>query len=705
MNPDNYSFYDELIQDIKLLAAELQTFQREAFATLVLEKLIANGDIQSYEHCYFSQINSKGTIEIDAYSIDDTDGSILLFLFDLEQQEAQPINSSGALNTFRKLERFVEGVLNQQISIDISHPAYELANSIYRRYHDRELTDIEMVTQKYKLFLFSTNPTSERFKSTIATKELHGRIVEYNVWDINRLESNWNNVVPDKVEIDLTQFDSQGLPCLRANIVQEEESYRSFLCVIPGSVLADLYIKYGSKLLEGNVRSYLSTARKVNRGIRNTALNEADKFFVYNNGISATASNVQVQQTNQDLRITHITNLQIVNGAQTTATLAEVRQNAVANQRHLKDVFVQMKLTEVDSHFAETLIPNISRYSNSQNSVSEADFFANHPYHLEIEKLSRRILAPAKAGEQYETRWYYERLRAQYTNDLNRNRTKRERDIFARRNPKNQIITKTDLAKVLGCWIQVPHTVSKGAQTNFQFIAPMLIKMWDKDRGFVNEWYFQNLVAMSIIYKSTQSIVSDQSWYGNAYRANIVAYTISKLVQHIQDNHPGFELNLQNVWRTQSVSELLSQQIAIIARTAFDVLTNPPLLSANITQWAKREDCWKQLEKIEITEVADFLTLLMSSSDIKKQNAVNRDYQNFMNAVEMLREVLALREQYPNIFIRVRDYLKTERITIGPQHAKILTNVSNPSFIPNERQAVVCMKHLQTAEENGFQRE
>jgi hypothetical protein len=697
-----YFFRDELSHDIAVLAAQMQTFQREAFVTLVLEKFIDNGDISSYEHCFYTHSSNKGAIEIDAYSIDDTDGSISLFLFDLNQQDIQNINTSSAKNTFRKIERFIESALNKQLVVDISNPAYELADIIYRRYHDHELTEVEMITQKYKLFYISTNPTSERIKSIIEKGEIAGKTIEYNLWDINRLELNWNNSVPEFTEIDLTKLIPNGIPCLLANEVQE--SYKSFLCIIPGHVLADLYLEHGSKLLEGNVRSYLSTTRKVNRGIRNTAINEPDKFFVYNNGISATASSVQIKQMNQGLQITHITNLQIVNGAQTTATLAEVRRNATENQRHLSSVFVQMKLTAVDSLQAETLIPNISRYSNSQNSVSETDFFANHPYHLEIEKLSRRILAPAKSGEQYETYWYYERLRAQYTNDLNRHKTKRDREIFTRNHPKNQVITKTDLAKVLGCWQLEPHIVSRGAQRNFVQIAPKIIKMWESDRAQINELYFQHLVAQTIIFRATQSIISEQSWYEGGYRANIVAYTVSKLVHHLHSRHNKFELNLQLIWRTQQLPTILANQIAIIAKAAFDIIINPPNRAYNITEWAKREACWKALEEIEIIETPNFNSLLISTDEAKEVRISKRNEQVFTQTMDTLIYLVNLRNDYPDIFIRLRDFLIAERISISPRQNQAIKTASNPLLVPNDRDVRECMILLERAESLGFRR-
>lgn len=49
--------------------------------------------------------------------------------------------------------------------------------------------------------------------------------------------------------------------------------------IVPGKFLADIYLKYGSKLLQGNVRAFLSIRGKVNKGIRDTIINNPNSFF------------------------------------------------------------------------------------------------------------------------------------------------------------------------------------------------------------------------------------------------------------------------------------------------------------------------------------------------------------------------------------------------------------------------------------------
>ena len=117
-------------------------------------------------------------------------------------------------------------------------------------------------------------------------------------------------------------------------LASETNDYKAYLCNIPGIVLATLYNKYGGRLLEGNVRSFLQVRGKVNKGIRATILNEPDKFFAYNNGIAATAYDVKRETIDGMQYITEISSLQIVNGGQTTASLA----TALKELRYLRRI-------------------------------------------------------------------------------------------------------------------------------------------------------------------------------------------------------------------------------------------------------------------------------------------------------------------------------------------------------------------------------
>ena len=182
------------------------------------------------------------------------------------------------------------------------------------------------------------------------------------------------------------------------------------LVVMPGKLLAQIYGLYGARLLEQNVRTFLQARTKVNQGIIRTIEESPGMFFAFNNGLTATAAEVELSQAaNGGLGVSAMRDLQIVNGGQTTASIlyAQDRDKAV-----LDEVFVQMKLSVVDSERISDVVPLVSRYANTQNRVSEADFFSSHPFHRELERISRMTPAPARAGSLVSTKWFYERKRS-----------------------------------------------------------------------------------------------------------------------------------------------------------------------------------------------------------------------------------------------------------------------------------------------------
>lgn len=101
---------------------------------------------------------------------------------------------------------------------------------------------------------------------------------------------------------------------------------------------------------------------------------------------------VQLERTAGGTHIVGARDFQIINGGQTTASLSNTRHKDKAD---LEGIYVQMKLTEIDESDMDRsteLVRNISRSSNSQNKVTDADFFSTHPFHIRMEQHSRRIL-------------------------------------------------------------------------------------------------------------------------------------------------------------------------------------------------------------------------------------------------------------------------------------------------------------------------
>ena len=198
------------------------------------------------------------------------------------------------------------------------------------------------------------------------------------------------------------------------------------------------------------------------------------------------------------LQITRIRDLQIVNGGQTTASLFHTKRR---DKAALKDIFVQMKLSVIDSAESELVVPRISEYANTQNRVNAADFFSNHPFHIRLESFSRRLWAPAQQGAQRESHWFYERARGGYA-DAQANLSSSEQRRFKAENPKSQMFTKTDLAKFENVWDDHPKWVNLGAQKNFARYAARIGKEWSKSADAFNEFYFHRAIARALNIQS-----------------------------------------------------------------------------------------------------------------------------------------------------------------------------------------------------------
>jgi hypothetical protein len=609
-------FRQFLLNETGAWAESDRNFTHTSFVDVAIGYLEEAGEVSDFEQCYYRGVGlRRRALAIDGYAFDDADGSLRLFLADPALEEPAPtLTQSEARSLFGRLRAVAEEAIEGRLVADLdpSTPIFGFATELIRR-----LPHVSRI-RSYVL-------TAARLSTRSADwpdGELAGIAVESHIWDITRFHRlHASRSGRDELIVDFGNLVRGGLPCIEAGNASDD--YSAYLCVVPATTLADIYDHYGSRLLEGNVRSFLTTKGRVNKGIRNTVLNEAPMFFAYNNGIAATASSITVEETDRGSRLLTATDLQIVNGGQTTASLASARRQDKAS---LDGVFVPMKLSVVTPERSGEMIPLISRYANSQNRVSDADFFSNHEYHRRLEQISRRLWAPAKSGAQYETHWFYERARGQYVNEMAA-LSPAEKRRYQQLNPRDQVVTKTDLAKAENSWRQLPHVVSRGAQKNFLDFASFVTARWDTNPIVFHEDYFRSVVARILMFRSTERLVSAQPWYSGGYRANVVTYSVAKLAEMVARQAVGQELDFRRIWLQQGIAPSLVAQLELIAHAMHLVITDPPAGVQNVTEWSKREACWERARAVDIELLAETASELCPAEVAQDVERVARSQQ------------------------------------------------------------------------------
>ena len=684
-------FRASVLDDVHFNASMNGTSPREEFLALYAGTLVDAEEFEDFEQLAYEGIGSRNRkIQIDGYYFSELDNCLYIIICPfVDSIETQSLTATEAENQFKRARAFVEESRSGFIQkyAEESSPGYGLALDIQKRYQK---------VSKIKFYILTDMVMSNRIREIPSTM-IGETIAEYHIWDISRLQGiEESKTGKEEIVIDLKSFSKYGIPCLEAGT---NEEYTAYLCSIPGSIIADLYNKYGGRLLEGNVRSFLTARGKINKEIRNTILNNPGMFFAYNNGIAATAYDVKIEYGDICPYITEITSLQIVNGGQTTASLAAAVINDKSKANGLKDIYVPMKLSVVTPEKAMELIPNIAKYANKQNKVSDADFFSNHAFHVRIEDLSRRILAPAVMGNQFGTHWYYERTRGQYNQEQAR-MTKQQKDKFLIQNPKSQMFTKTDLAKFYNIYRQLPHQVSTGAQKNFIRFAEWASDAWEKNNTDFNEAFFRTVVCLNILFKKTDYLVKHATWYEMGYKAQVVTYALSYLFYVIEQNPEDVSLDFRSIWNKQDVSHVLEVQLEKIAEAMYNHLVSPNRDVENVTEWAKREACWKKAKQLDVTLSKEFLSELVSKSEEKEDKKAAGKEQKLYNSASMMIEVVNYGVE------NWKDLLAwgTDNHIFTPQDISFLrvAVAMKKGKIPTEKQCPKIIQVLEKAKAEGY---
>lgn len=640
----------------------------QELASDILEYIVDNGEVNAPEICSFQKTRAR----ITAYDYNNEAESLDLFYLIKADTLLGKITNSKIQQGFNYLLSFYREAMNETL--------FKAANVN----KNDEIVEVAKLVQSTKgnisqlrLYVITDGMTDPTAVPEPIESEDGEFVIEYNVWDIQRVfQQHCIRAGKEKVVVDFPTDYNTELQCLKMS--DENEFVDSYMAIIPGKTLAKIYKEYQQVLLEKNVRTFLQFKGKVNKGIRKTLREEPEMFFSYNNGISTTASEIELKDSDGSLYITRLSDWQIVNGGQTTASIAACLSDKEVD---LDKVFVPMKVSVIrEEGNASGLVKAISTYANSQTAIKNSDFSSNDTFLVELENLSRSEWVPNDNNRPV-NKWYFERTRGQYLDQLAQLSGLNEKR-FKIEYPKSQKIGKTAVAKYYSTWKMRPFDVCRGAEANYAlFVADM-----KRDKPILTPRIYHHLIAKGILLNTIDSIVKSKDLGG--YKAAMVTYLGASIAFLSNGN-----LNLDYIWENQRVQQEVIDRVEELIPLVWTHLIKSSYPS--VLTWSKRPECWNRL-KHKLGDYDKFDESLM-------QKELNDDGSNLNEAQ---RNRIQDAESYgAELWFKLANWAKT-RDLLAPIERKAAFNfgtMRSRNKGMSLKQAQFAIKIIEKAKDLGFE--
>ena len=568
---DLSDFLRETQAQVKAQMSEGSPFAELVFSEIVMQHMAEIGMTFEPVACHFQGKIGNAILRLSGYALSEEQDQLDLFVSLYEGVDAPtPVPDSDTKIAVEQCLRFLtlcaEGKMAPKL--EPSSDVRSLAETLQAIYDELEQVRVFVLTDQVA--------KSKSFK----TRDIGGKAVRLEVMDIERLHRHWSEGKPrDELVVDFGEVSGAPLPCVY--VPGDNDDYDYALTAIPGEALRLLYEKFGARLLEANVRSFLSVKGKgVNAGIQGTLRSAPGRFMAYNNGIVIVADEMRFGKPGDgSTGIAWLKGLQIVNGGQTTASIYFAKKKFPDTDLSKVRVPAKIILMKAQDPVAEeALVSDISRFANSQSAVRQSDLSANKPFHVEVEKLSLSVYCPDGVG-----RWFYERAAGSYNTMLAREGTTPARlKALKEAIPPARRITKTDLAKYVTAWDKRPDIVSLGSQKNFDRFMASISGTDGAEAPLPTVAAYKAMIAKAKIFRDTQKLARPMF---QAFQANVAAYAVSVLADKLGDR-----IDLERVWAKQAASPELMAQIGTWAREVNEVLHH----TANgrmVSEWAKKPEC------------------------------------------------------------------------------------------------------------------
>lgn len=346
-------------------------------------------DYEAAVDCVTDGGNDRG---VDLFFIDDRDGRKDIHLIQtkcVDTFEKSKNNFPG--NEVDKIISFVNDLVTEDTE------ALRTANPLLKA----KIADASFILREADAtitvhFVSNTAPLIDNEIKRIENAFARYAAIRFQMHDLDALsdfflEKRAPNLVREITAVDTNFFD------------RTDQNIRGVVCTVVASDIVEMirseadHAQVEDAIFDQNVRVYLKKNNKINRSIIESALNENNHMFWYqNNGITMTCDRIEMGPAKRNPKI-KMHNVQIVNGGQTSNCLFEA---ALEDSEKVADVLLLVRIIETTSMDVKA---SIAETTNSQTPINVRDLKSN-------DRLQRQLEANfAEIG------LYYERKKGQFS--------------------------------------------------------------------------------------------------------------------------------------------------------------------------------------------------------------------------------------------------------------------------------------------------
>jgi len=248
-----------------------------AFAEVAGAYIVQDGGIPEFIPCSINEKVGRNRVTVRGYSpIDDT--GTLRLVTSAYRIDGATLGSS----EFNSLVTFASNlvtVVEAGRELDDRPEVLELVK------HIRD--EIEALREVRVIVVSNLRINADDLEAESGTRRY--RSEQYDIDRLYRISDV--SIRRSDIQIDFEKMLGRGIPCIEVS--GKDYNYKTYLMTLDGETLYKVFERYGSKLYELNLRSYLQPKTGVNKKILDTIKTAPVRFLTYNNGICATADTIE----------------------------------------------------------------------------------------------------------------------------------------------------------------------------------------------------------------------------------------------------------------------------------------------------------------------------------------------------------------------------------------------------------------------------